>query len=119
MVYDDQEAWRDAESMGMTVYYVYLLKKGPVWTADSTPQLDELQAAHIANMRRLGEEGKLVLNGPLLDAFQLSGEIRGLGVLKAKSMTEAQEWLSTDPMVKVGHLMFELHTWMVAKGVLP
>jgi uncharacterized protein len=105
--------------MGMTVYYIYLLKKGPVWSPNSTPEINKLQEAHIANMRRLGEEGKLVLNGPLLDSFQLSGEMRGLGVLKAKSLVEAQEWLSTDPMVKVGHLIFELHTWMVAKGVLP
>lgn len=119
MAYDDEAAWRDAESMGMTIYYAYLLKKGPIWSADPTPEINKLQEAHIANMRRLGEEGKLVVNGPLLDSFQLSGEIRGLGVLKAKSLVEAQEWLSTDPMVKVGHLMFELHTWMVAKGVLP
>lgn len=119
MQYDDQQAWQDAEEMGMTVYYVYLLKKGPVWSADSTPELSKLQAAHIANIERLGQEGKLVLNGPLLDSFQLSGELRGIGVLKAKSLDEAQEWLSTDPMVKVGHLMFELHTWMTAKGVLP
>ena len=46
-------------------------------------------------------------------------EIRGIGVLKAKSLTEAQEWISTDPMVRVGRLIFELHVWMVAKGNLP
>ena len=60
-----------------------------------------------------------MLNGPLLDAFQLSGEIRGIGVLKAKSLAEAQEWIGSDPMVKIGRLVFELHTWMVARGVLP
>src|SRR5690349_17996585 len=119
MEYDDAEAWRDAEEMGMTIYYVYLLKKGPVWTGESTPQLDALQAAHIANIKRLGDEGKLVLNGPLLDSFQLSGEIRGIGVLKASSLAEAQEWISTDPMVKAGHMIFELHAWMVKKDILP
>lgn len=105
--------------MGMAVYYVYLLKKGPAWTPDSTPELDALQEAHLANLRRLGQEGKLVLNGPLLDSFQLSGEIRGIGVLKAKSLAEAQSWIGTDPMVKSGRLIFELHTWMVGKGILP
>jgi len=119
MAYDDSQAWRDAEEMGMTVYYIYLLKKGPVWTAESTPQLDALQAAHLANIRRLSDEGKLVLNGPLLDSFQLSGELRGIGVLKASSLAEAQQWISTDPMVKNGHMIFELHTWMVKKGILP
>jgi uncharacterized protein YciI len=119
LVYDDAEAWRDAAEMDMAVYYVYLLKKGPSWSPDSTPEVDALQTQHLANLRRLGEEGKLVLNGPLLDAFQLSGEIRGIGVLKASSLAEAQEWIGTDPMVKAGRLIFELHTWMVGKGILP
>jgi uncharacterized protein len=119
MEYDDREAWHSAQEMGMAVYYLYLLKKGPAWSPESTPEIEELQAAHITNLKRLGAEGKLVLNGPLLDSFQLSGEIRGVGVLKATSLVEAQEWISTDPMVKIGRLVFELHTWMVNKGILP
>lgn len=119
MMYDDAQAWRDAEQMGMAIYYVYLLKKGPAWSPDETPEIEALQSEHLANLRRLGQEGKLVINGPLLDLFQLSGEIRGIGVLKASSLAEAQEWISTDPMVKVGRLVFELHTWMVGKGILP
>ena len=118
-MYDDAQAWHDAEDMGMTVYYVYLLKKGPAWSPDSTPEIMELQEQHVGNLMRLAGEGKLVLNGPLLDSFQLSGEIRGIGVLKASSIAEAQEWISTDPMVKIGRLVFELHAWMVQKGILP
>lgn len=118
-VYDDAQAWQDAREMGMTVYYVFLLKKGPTWSPDSTPEIEALQAAHLASLTRLGREGKLVLNGPLLDSFQVSGEIRGIGVLKAASLAEAQDWISTDPMVKIGRLVFELHAWMVGKGILP
>jgi uncharacterized protein YciI len=119
MEYDDAEAHEQARAMGMAVYYVYLLKKGPTWSPDPTPEIDALQQAHLANMRRLREEGKLVLNGPLLDSFQLSGEIRGIGVLKAPSMAEAEAWIGTDPMVQVERLVFELHAWMVPEGVLP
>jgi uncharacterized protein YciI len=117
--YNEAEAVELAASMDRAIYYVYLLKKGPAWSPDSTPETAALQEAHLSNLRRLGEEGKLVLNGPLLDSFQLSGEIRGIGVLKAKSLAEAKEWISTDPMVKVGRLVVELHAWMVSKGVLP
>ena len=119
MEYNDQEARKEAEAMGMTVYYVFLLKKGPTWTPDPTPEVNALQEAHLANLKRLAEMGKLVINGPLLDSFATNGEIRGIGALKADSMQEAQELISTDPMVKVGRLIFELHAWMIDKNILP
>lgn len=116
MTYDDTQAWRDAEQMGMTIYYMFILKKGPAWSPESTPEIEKLQEAHLANYRRLEGEGKLIVTGPFLDSFQLEGEVRGAGVLKAKSFDEAQEWISTDPMVKADRLAFELHAWMVKKG---
>ena len=119
MEYDDAAAWDQARALGMALYYVYLLKQGPAWSPDATPEIAALQEAHLANLRRLRDEGKLVLNGPLLDAFQLGGELRGIGVLKASSMAEAREWIGTDPMVRVGRLVFEMHAWMVREGVLP
>ncbi|HAV78842.1 MAG TPA: hypothetical protein DCX53_15940 [Anaerolineae bacterium] len=119
MTYNDKQAWKDAEAMGMTIYYIFLLKKGPAWSPDSTPEISTLQEAHMANLTRLAEMGKLVINGPLLDSFATSGEIRGVGALKANSLEEAQELIGTDPMVKVGRLIFELHTWMINKNILP
>lgn len=121
MSYDDAQAWENVVENfpGMTIYYIFLLRKGPSWSPDSTSEIEALQEAHVANMRRLGEMGKLVINGPLLDSLATSGEIRGIGVLKTNSLAEAQELISTDPMVKVGRLIFELHTWMVNKNVLP
>jgi len=119
MTYDDKQAWKDAEQMGMTIYYVFLLKKGPTWSPDSTPEINALQESHLANLSRLAEMGKLVINGPLLDSFATSGEIRGIGALKASSLEEARTLISTDPMVKVGRLIFELHAWMIDKNILP
>lgn len=120
-VYDDAQAWRDVSEHfpDKTIYFLYLLKKGPTWSPEETPELDALQEAHLGNMKRLAEMGKLVINGPLLDSFATSGEIRGIGVLKTASFAEAQELIRTDPMVKVGRLVFELHAWMVDKNVLP
>jgi uncharacterized protein len=121
MVYDDSQAWKDVTEHfpNMTIYYIFLLKKGPTWSPDETPEIDALQEAHLANLRRLGEIGKLVLNGPLMDSLATNGEIRGIGVLKALSLVEAQNLISTDPMVRAGRLIFELHTWMVGKNILP
>ena len=121
MPYDDSQAWKDVNEHfpDMTIYYLFLLRKGPDWSPDETPEIEALQEAHLANLRRLGDMGKLVINGPLLDSFATSGEIRGIGVLKTGSLAEAQELISTDPMVKVGRLIFELHAWMVGKDILP
>ena len=119
MTYDDKQAWKDAEAMGMTIYYVFLLKKGPTWSSDSTPEISALQEEHLANYRRLAEMGKLVITGPFLDSFAVNGEARGMGILKASSFEEAFELISTDPMVKVERLIFELHAWMVDKNRLP
>jgi len=75
-------------------------------------------------MRRAGLQRKqkrawAYWNGPLLDSFATSGEIRGIGVLKTATLAEAEELVATDPMVKVGRLVFELHAWMVEKDILP
>ena len=121
MTYDDAQAWKEVREHfpDMTIYYIYLLKKGPTWSPDETPEIDALQEAHVANLKRLGDLGKLVINGPLFDSFATSGEIRGIGVLKTESLAEAQQLISTDPMVIVGRLIFELHAWMVKKNILP
>ena len=119
MTYNEDEANEWARSLNMEIYYIYLLKKGPAWSPEETPQIEALQEAHIANFRRLHDAGKLAINGPLVDSLMQGGEIRGIGVLRAASLAEAQELVSTDPMVEVGRLVFEIHPWMVAKDVLP
>lgn len=121
MSYNDAQAWKDVSENfpDMTIRYVFILKKGPTWSPDSTPEIDALQEAHLANYRRLEEVGKLVVTGPFLDSFQTSGEVRGMGVLRASTYEEAFELLSTDPMVKVNRLIFELHAWMINKNILP
>jgi uncharacterized protein YciI len=121
MAYDDAQAWKDVSENfpNMTIRYVFILKKGPTWSPDETPEIDALQEAHLANYRRLEEMGKLVVTGPFLDSFAVSGEVRGMGVLRAGSLEEAYELISTDPMVKVNRLAFELHAWMIDKNVLP
>ena len=121
MQYDDAQAWKDVNENfpDMAIYYIFLLKKGPALSPDETPEINALQEAHLANLKRLGDMGKLVINGPLLDSFATSGQVRGIGVLKTESLTEAQELISTDPMVKVGRLIFELHAWMIDKNILP
>jgi len=79
-------------------------------------ELDKLQEGHMANMRRLADEGKLFKAGPTED---FSGRnVRGIFILKTDSVDEAREWVATDPSVKAGRLAPEFMKWFVQKGSL-
>ena len=100
---------------GMAVYYLGLLLRGPAWTAEQTPEVERLQAAHQAHLRRLRESGKLVIMGPLLD----DGQIRGVSVFRVDSPEEALALMTSDPAVQAGRLVCEVHPWMAPRGILP
>ena len=102
-----------AEPEGMTTYYLGFLKRGPSWTRARTPEIEALQEAHLANIRRLAETGELLLAGPFTD----NGELRGLFLFQVDSLEKAKARCDTDPMVKAGHLVVELHPWMGPRGI--
>jgi uncharacterized protein YciI len=98
----------------MTTCYVGLLYRGPAWTPAETPEVRALQEAHLANIRKMAGEGKLLLAGPFTDG----GDLRGLYVFKVGSIEEAKALTASDPAVKAGRLRFELHPWYAAKNVI-
>jgi len=101
----------------MNTVYLGFLKKGPNRKEGDgkTPEIQELQKAHLANINRLAETKKLVAAGPFGD----EGELRGLFVFRVGSLKEAEELAGTDPMIKIDRLRLELHPWSVPDGVLP
>ena len=92
-------------------YYIGFLLRGPNWTPEQTPELDQLQADHIAHKVRMTEADRLVMNGPCVD----NGNLRGISVYKAASLAEAKAWADEDPMVQIGRLVTEFHPWLVPK----
>lgn len=95
-----------ADDYGMRQYVMAFLKAGPNRDQDST-QAAELQRAHLENIRRMAEEGDLILAGPFMD----SGEIRGIYVFDVQTVEEARKLTETDPAVQAGRLAMELHPW--------
>lgn len=105
--YDAQLAQElGADNLGMKQYVMAFLKAGSNRSQDSTAAA-ELQRAHLANIRRLAEAGRLVLAGPFLD----DGEIRGIYIFDVKTVKEARALTATDPAIQAGSLEMELHPW--------
>ena len=113
-----EDIFKKANSpLKMNTVYFGFLKKGPnrkEGDGDS-PEVQDLQKAHIANIIRLADMKKLIVAGPFGD----DGLFRGIFVFRVTSLQEAQELSATDPMIKIHRLEIELHPWRVPDGVLP
>lgn len=92
---------------GMATYYLVLLHRGKAPAPADPTAAQRIQEGHMANIRRLHSDGKLVLAGP----FENEGDLRGLFLLKASSREEAEALVATDPAVKAGRLEGEIRTW--------
>ena len=95
-----------ADEYGMKKYVFAFLKRGPNQELDSVRKA-ELQMAHLKNINRMAEEGKLVLAGP----FFGNDDLRGIYVFNVGSLAEAEELTGTDPSIQAGLLTMELKEW--------
>lgn len=95
-----------ADDYGMKPYVLVFLKRGPNRSSDSTTRAN-LQAAHMANINKLAEEGKLVLAGPM----NTDEDIRGIYIFDVATIEEAKALTETDPAIKAGSLIMEMHPW--------
>jgi uncharacterized protein YciI len=95
-----------ADEYGMKPYVMALLKAGPNHDMDSTTAADLLNA-HLANIHRLADAGKLVLAGPFSDTTGLAG----IYVFDVASVDEARALTATDPAIQAGRFVMELHPW--------
>ena len=111
--YDAQLAERlKADPYGMGRYVMAFLKRGPNRDLDSL-KAAQLQAAHMENIGRMAEAGKLLLAGPFMD----DGDIRGIYIFDVQSVEEAKALTETDPAIQAGSLVMELHPWYGSAAV--
>lgn len=102
-----------ADDYGMRKYVMAFLKKGPNRDQDDSTR-QKLQRAHLDNISRLAEEGTLVLAGPFFD----DGDIRGIYLFAVDSISQAEQLTNTDPAVRAGSLIMELHEWYGSAAIM-
>jgi uncharacterized protein YciI/ketosteroid isomerase-like protein len=111
----DAPATPKADDNPMGQVFLVLLKKGPAWTAERTDHTKAIQDAHMANIKAMWEAKKLIIAGPMGD----DGDTRGVFVFQAANRAEAQALAESDPAIKAGRLVPEIHSWWVEKRALP
>lgn len=96
----------------MKKYYLVLLKANPDKEALDSAKVAEIQQAHLDNISRLADMGKIVMAGPMGD----DGNLRGIFVMDCDNLEEATDLCETDPAIMKKRLLYEVHPWWAAKG---
>lgn len=102
-----------ADVNGMKTYVMAFLKAGPNKNQDSIAAM-KLQEAHLKNIFRMADEGKLVVAGPFIDGL----EWKGIYIFNVSTIEEAKALTETDPAIKAGRLIMELHLWYGSAGLI-
>ena len=96
----------------MQQYFIAFLKSGPN-RSQSEEEVSKLQSAHLTHLGKMYELGYADISGPFGD----DGDIRGITIYNVPTYEMADSQANSDPMVKVGRLVIELHPWWAGKGL--
>ena len=92
-------------------YFLVLLYLGGR-QRDDQDELDPLQFEHLTHMFRLRQQGKLLLNGPLLK----DDKLRGICIYNCETIEEVESHVAADPMVQAGYLKADISPWLGLPG---
>jgi uncharacterized protein YciI len=91
-----------------------MLRRGPHYDSNPTPEVLKLLARHGDYMRQLRESGQLVYAGDI----EGTGELRGVLVMQGDSAHVARA-VSADPAVKAKRFVPQILRWWTAWGTIP
>ena len=94
--------------------YVVFLRPDPGRKPLTLEERQSIQDAHMANIRRMADDGVLVAAGPMEDQ---PVTISGIFVFKAPSLAEARRIAALDPTVVHGRNTVDVHPWLGPAGI--
>ena len=105
-----QETVHEGDSK-MKQYFFVMLSAGNHRNQDSVT-VAKIQEGHMANIRQLVNEKKLVVAGPFMD----EGNWKGIFIFDVGTKEEVEKLLHTDPAIASGRLAYEIHPWITMQG---
>jgi uncharacterized protein YciI len=113
-LYDEALAKKlGADDYGMHKYIMAFLKTGPT-KIDDKAKLTGIQMAHLKNISKLADDGKLVVAGPFMD----KGDVEGIFIFDVNTVEEAKALTETDPAIKAGVLVMELRPFYCSAALM-
>lgn len=94
-----------ADDFGMKSYVLVILKSGKN-VVQEKPERDNLFAGHFENIRRLADQGKLIVAGPV---EKNDNSYRGIFILDVTTFDEANGLLEADPTIRANIFDVELY----------
>jgi uncharacterized protein YciI len=95
-------------------YFVFLTT-GKTTQGVATEEIQKKQAAHLENFGRLAKLGSLTAAGPCSDPEKIT---RGIVVINADSIADAEAMFGPDPYVSEGFMKAELNGYQTVAGKL-
>ena len=95
----------------MQQYFIAFLKRGPIRNQNEE-ESTRLQKEHMAHLHKMYDLGYADISGPFGD----DGDIRGITIYNVPTLEMADSLANSDPMVKAGRLVIEIHPWWAGKG---
>jgi uncharacterized protein YciI len=98
----------------LDLYQIVFIRPDPARKTLSKEDGDRLQAAHMANIHKMAENGILMAAGPFDDT---PATISGIFLMKAASLEQAQKIAEQDPTVLAHRNTVDAHVWRGPAGI--
>jgi uncharacterized protein YciI len=105
-----QQKEQPKEDFKLVQFQLALLRMGPAWNTTKAEDRNSILNQHRGNVVSMLESGRAVIAGPLGDDTGLAGIL----ILRTTSPEEAKTWANSDPAVKAGLFIAEMHPWFSA-----
>ena len=101
----------------MKMYSMVMLRRGPAWSAQETPESKKLFEGHMANIKAMARAGKLVIAGPFDADEKVADAYAGVFIFDVTDPAELKALLGNDPAIAAGRLVPEVLAWYGPAGL--